>query len=158
WAQQGQNSPQRETDIMSRLDDIYSSTDSLGPTEDRLLYRVDGSGNLEYLEVQLTNLQGASFHSNGAHADASLTDPVSGSHPVYVGMKQQSGKFVTLTLENLPDTMSFDADATNPGHAHFDSNEAAGRIVLYQGPLPGPVADNESATKVIAVTLPATMH
>ncbi|HEX9598430.1 MAG TPA: hypothetical protein VF963_03565 [Gaiellaceae bacterium] len=158
WAQVGANSPQRETDIMSRLDDIYSSTTNLGAGEDRLLYRVDGSGDFQYLEIQLTNLQGGSFHSNGSKADASLTDPVTGDHPVYIGLGEKNGNFVTLALQNLPDSMMFDADTANPGHSHFDSNEAAGRIVLYEGPLPGPVADNQSASKVIAVSLPATMH
>ncbi len=157
WASTGANFPQRETDIMSRLDDIYSSTSTLGASEDRILYRTDGSGSFQYLELQLTNLQGGSFHTTAGHLDAGLTDPVSGDHPVYVGFGEQNGNFMTLDLANLPDTVSFDADTGNPGHVHFDTNEPAGRVQAYEGPLPE-AADNQSATKFIVASLPSSMH
>jgi hypothetical protein len=156
WARTGAGDPNvRETDFMSRLDDIYSSTTSLGSTEDRVLYIPDG-GSLKYLEVQLTNLQGGSFHSTATTASASFTDPVSGDHPVFVGIGQQNGDFLTIGLQNLPDQIDFDAVAENPGHVHFDSNEPAGRIAFYQGPLAS--AGEGSATKFIVVSLPSSMH
>src|SRR6266545_2866409 len=155
WSRTGAGDPNvRETHIMSRLDDIYSSSSSLG-SQDRVLYLPQG-GSLKYLEVQLTNLQGGSFHSTSTTANASFTDPVSGDHPVYVGIGQQNGDFLVVDLQNLPDQIDFDAVAENPGHVHFDSNEPAGRIALYQGPLPG--AGDGSATKFIVVSLPSSTH
>ena len=155
WARTGTGDPDdRETHFMSRLDDIYGSTTSLAG-QDRVLYRPEG-GSLKYLEVQLTNLQGGSFHSTATTASASFTDPVAGSHPVYVGIGQQNGDFLTIGLENLPDQIGLEAVAENPGHVHFDSNEPAGRIAFYQGPLPS--AGEGSATKFIVVSLPSSMH
>ncbi len=145
----------REAHFMSRLDDIYTSTTSLAPSEDRVLY-YPGGGSLKYLEVQLTNLQGGSFHSTATTANASFTDPVVGDHPVFVGIGQQNGDFLTIGLQNLPDQIDIDAVAQNPGHVHFDSNEPAGRIAFYQGPLPS--AGEGDATKFIVVSLPSSMH
>ncbi len=54
---------------------------------------------MKYLEVQLTNLQGGSFHSTATTASASFTDPVVGDHPVFVGIGQQNGDFLTVGLE-----------------------------------------------------------
>lgn len=156
WAQVGDNSPGRETDIMSRLDDIYASTTSVGSGEDRVLYIPDG-GAPKYLEVQLTNLQGGSFHETSNSATASFTDPVSGDHPVFAGIGQSNGDFLTVGLQNLPDQIDFDALAANPGHVHFDSNEPAGRVQVYQGPLPT-AGDSNTATKVIIPSLPSSMH
>jgi hypothetical protein len=156
WARKGAGDPDvREGHIMSRLDDIYSSTTNLGATEDRVLYIPEG-GSLKYLEVQLTNLQGGSFHSTATTATASFTDPVAGDHPVFVGVGQSNGDFMTVGLDNLPDQIDFDAVGENPGHVHFDSNEPAGRIAFYQGPLPS--AGEGSATKFIVVSLPSSMH
>jgi hypothetical protein len=156
WARKGAGDPNvRETDFMSRLDDIYGSTTNLTSGEDRVLFIPDG-GSLKYFELQLTNLQGGSFHSTSTTASASFTDPVSGDHPVFVGIGQQNGDFLTIGLQNLPDQIDFDAVAENPGHVHFDSNEPAGRIAFYQGPLPS--AGEGSATKFIVVSLPSSMH
>jgi hypothetical protein len=156
WARTGAGDPDvRETHFMSRLDDIYTSTTSLAPSEDRVLY-IPSGGSLKYLEVQLTNLQGGSFHSTSTTANASFTDPVTGDHPVFVGIGQQNGDFLTIGLENLPDQIDIDAVAQNPGHVHFDSNEPAKRVALYQGPLPS--AGEGDATKFIVVSVPASMH
>ena len=156
WARTGDGDPDvRETHFMSRLDDIYGSTTSLGAGDDRVLYRPDG-GSLKYLEVRLSNLQGGSFHSTATTVTASFIAPTPGSHPVYVGVGQQNGDFVTIGLENLPDQIGIDALGANPGHVHFDANEPPGRVALYQGPLPS--AGEGDATKFIVVSVPASMH
>jgi hypothetical protein len=156
WARTGVGSADtRETHFMSRLDDIYTSTENLDSGEDRVLY-IPSGGSLKYLEVQLSNLQGGSFHSTSTTANASFTDPFTGDHPVFVGIGQANGDFLTIGLQNLPDQIDFDAVAENPGHVHFDSNEPIGRVALYQGPLPS--AGEGSATKFIVVSVPSSMH
>lgn len=158
WAATGTGAT-RESDIMSRLDDIYNSTQNLGADEDRVLYRRKNDGKLMYLELKLQDLQGGSYSINDAGGSASLSIPFDDAdiHPLYIGLGKPDGTFTTVQIANLPDSISVSASTGDPGGIDFVTNEPAGRVEFYDGPLPT-AFEGQTANKVILVSAPAEIH
>ena len=158
--------PTRETTFMSRLDGLYNSTTALGSGGDHLIMRKNAAGDMSFLSVQGTGFQCAAVQFgpgslqcvaktvNAGEINASLALNFPVDHPFYVGLENEPGKFTTVDVPNIPDSVSVIVGTTR---AHLDFDTAPGNITIYKGPLPT-AGDTAEALKVQLINTPTFVH
>lgn len=163
----------REAVFMGRLDGLYNTTTQLAgaTSEDHVIYRKNSGGELAFLSIRGTgfqclsaqigpgSLQCVAATVGAGELNASLNIPSPGAtHPVYVGIEDPVGTFLTVDVPNLPATTSV---LVSTSKANVDFNTTPGgtsaKIIVYKGPLPM-ANDGNDALKVIITNPPSSIH
>jgi hypothetical protein len=163
----------REAVFMDRLDGLYNTTTQLAgaTSEDHVIYRKNSGGDLDFLSIRGTGFQCISAQIGpgslqcvattvaAGELNASLNIPSPGdTHPVYVGIEDPVGTFLTVDVPNLPATTSV-LVSTSKANVDFNTSPggSAAQIVVYKGPLPM-ANDGDDALKVIITDPPMSIH
>ena len=162
----------REDVFMTRLDGnvdgtggIYGTTTMLDPDEDHFIFRENGAGDLDFLSVRGEGFQcisaqlgPGSFQCVTAtvqndEVNASLALPVPGAHPLYIAMEDTVGEFLTVQVQDVPDTASV---VIGDDSARAVFSNSPGDIVVYQGSLPS-AGDGSDALKIVLTNTPSEL-
>lgn len=163
----------REAVFMDRLDGLYNTTTQLAgaTTEDHVIYRKNSGGDLDFLSIRGTGFQCISAQIGpgslqcqattvgAGELNASLNIPSPGAtHPVYVGIEDPVGTFLTVDVPNLPATTDV-LVSTSKANVDFntDPGGTSAKIIVYKGPLPM-ANDGDDALKVIITNPPSFIH
>ncbi len=172
---------QREEVFMKKLDGldgnggIYGTTTKLDKDENEdhiiILERITNNGSeIHFVSIYSTQVQCLSWQKGPGSEqcvededDPIIEDEINFSflipdqsvHPFYVGIQESSGKFLTVQIEDVPDTTRA---VLNPeGRANIDLSSSPGEITVFYGPLPM-ANDGNEALKIIMRNTPSFVH
>jgi hypothetical protein len=112
---------------------------------------------VDYTDVQLHGFQSAEDIEDtvAKNTHVELQVPSTGSHPFFVGDQEERNKATLARMDNLPSSVK--VDYTEKNHLDFTAASSAGRVDIYQGPLPF-ATDNDKAIRAILINAPMSLH
>ncbi len=112
---------------------------------------------VDYTDIQMHGFQSAEeIEDKGAkNTHVELQVPSTGSHPFFVGSETERNKVTIARIDNLPSSVTL--DYTEKDHLDFTAASSAGRVDIYQGPLPA-AGDDDTAIRAILLDTPTSVH
>lgn len=147
--------------VNTRLDRVYNQGEKLDAGEDHVVVVKNEGGEVAFVDGQFTGFQKILIAPSAAGGDFEFNAPSAGVHPLFGGLQEEKAdptpdKFTLVQVADIPDHQELHINIPG-GDINYSASGGAGKIDLYQGPLPA-AADGQEATRAVMNNTPSSVH